>query len=242
MDGEAFFDNFSEFDRELDELKQSLMRGVKKEITDKIDRLEKELAELNEFRTQRDAIMKERNEESHRCAAIVEEANRNARRARLRELMADVQIEVWRVKGGDSVFVVPKCGKCDEKRNIHFVSPGGKEMTEACECRKIKTLYVPAKEVLVEFCIDRGYNKTDIYTWYRECSDDPDRMTNGIPAKGFWSTEQGFSQETNAWSLVFRTEEDCRAYCAFLNADIPADATPTSGAKQCSEEPTPCPF
>ena len=74
---EEYFDDYSEFEAKIEEFKDSLKNAVKQEYRDRIEYLEKELAELKDIKANWNAKLAELNEmkeelKLEKKAAIVE--------------------------------------------------------------------------------------------------------------------------------------------------------------------------
>src|SRR5690606_27395012 len=58
---------------------------------------------------------------------------------------------------------LPKCDKCNERRNIEFLSPSGKKMEEDCSCKIGNYKYHVIEKVAVEFTSRDG----KVSAWYK---------------------------------------------------------------------------
>ena len=199
----------SEFDEVMEEFKASIVDNVKQEIKDKIDRLEKENAELREIRDNWQQIKNEHDRMMRDLRLEKENAKKQAEKARLQTVFRELCVTGYRPRY--KLLQGPKCDKCDEKRKIHFVSPMGRQMTEDCICAASKPFYSPQEESLFSFYVgeklgSRYYTKTndsdaDRYdctaTVYQELPDDLESI--------------------NSYWTVFLNISDCQAYCDWIN-------------------------
>lgn len=161
---------------------------------------EKESKEIHEI----DTLQKEN--ESLR------ETLKNADERKLRDLLSQVMFTGYRV---DMKHIQrPKCDKCDEYRQIHFVSPTGRNMTEDCLCATAVVRHSPKEVSLVSFNVSdkvssfyaKVYNSKDsYYDKYNICTDLYDK-----------DKEQSF-ESLNKYKIVFLNKDDCQAYCDWLN-------------------------
>lgn len=221
-DYEDYWDEPSEFEKQVEEFKTSLRNAVKAEIKEKIDSLEKELEELKTFRDERDEFVKE-------CNAKIAEAKREAREAketeekwkeaRLHKILGDYLTFGWKVD--DAYEYGEKCEKCDDNRKIHFTSPQGKQYEEDCQCAKRHYRYFPKLVELLEFCVKKKnfYSSdadVDFRNRYYYAEDDRDyerfRSANDV----YTSSDIDF-EDVNPYCAVFLNEEDCQKYCDWKN-------------------------
>lgn len=224
-DYDDYFREPSEFEMQVEEFKDSLRNAVKDEIKEKIKSLEKELAELKEFRDERNKFIREyeskileMQREVSNTKRVAIESEKKWKTARLYQLLGDYLIVGWKV--GYQWEYGEKCDKCDDDRKIHFTSPQGKEYTEDCQCAKRYYRYFPEEATLAKIYVrkknfrwdDKG--ETDFYNRYytveRKKDDDYDRYetTNDVYA----SSDIDF-EKVNSWSAVFLNEEDCKKFC-----------------------------
>ena len=214
-DYEDYWDEPSEFEKQVEEFKTSLRNAVKAEIKEKIDSLEKELEELKTFRDERDEFVKE-------CNAKIADAKREAREAkeaRLHKILGDYLTFGWKV---DAAYEYgEKCEKCDDNRKIHFTSPQGKQYEEDCQCAKRHYRYFPKLVELLEFRVKKKnfYSSdadVDFRNRYYYAKDDRDyerfRSANDV----YTSSDIDF-EDVNSYCAVFLNEEDCQKYCDWKN-------------------------
>lgn len=112
----------------------------------------------------------------------------------------------------------PKCGKCDKFGKIEYITPLGRKASESCLCRESKVMYRPAEFVRYEFRLNR--DKNGMVVWYRQYSDDEDGLTwdNSIKLEDVYSPDTKFEDIKSYSSTFFKTEEECQAYCDYLNS------------------------
>lgn len=222
-DYEDYWAEPSEFEMQVEEFKDSLRKAVKDEIKDKIASLEKELAELQEFRDEKDKIVQEYEakirevkREADATMRAAKESEEKWKKARLYQLLGDYLTVGWKV--GCSWEYGEKCDKCDDNRKIHFTSPQGNKHTEDCKCAKRYYRYFPKEATLSKIYVkkkdfrydDKG--ETDFYNRYYTVKDDDDydryESTNTV----YPSSDIDY-EKVNAYSAVFLNEEDCKQFC-----------------------------
>lgn len=224
------YENFyepSEYDMMVENFKDTLRKSVAKEWVDRMNELEKENNELQEIKKNFEEIKKDYEHKKQQCdwekEKAIKDAEQNAKRMRLKELMQDVQKSYW--KPSLRYVYTKKCNKCNENREIVFKSPSGKEMSENCECLKSVRVYFPICEVIYEISLKDGYNKTAniFFTEQRKTNDDNYYVsTEYYESKTIIEDDVDFATlniDTNE-ILYFVSEEKCQEYCSWYNKEI----------------------
>lgn len=224
-DYDDYFGEPNEFEMQIEEFKDALRNAIKDEIKGRIANLERELAELKEFRDERfkfireyEAKIREAQKEASDAKRFAKESEEKWKKARLHQLLGDYLTIGWKVdykwEYGE------KCDKCDDDRKIHFTSPQGKEYTEDCQCAKRYYKYFPQEATLSRICVrkknfswdDKG--ETDFYNRYytveRKDGDEYDRYESA--ADVYISSDIDF-EKVNSYHAVFLNEDDCKKYC-----------------------------
>ena len=191
------------------DFKASIVDNVRKEIKDKIDRLEKENAELREVKDNWDQIKREHATAMCELSLAKEQAKRQAEKARLQTVFRDLCVIGYLVHC--EYMQGPKCDKCDEYRKIHFVSPMGRSMTENCQCAASKAFYSPKEVPLMSFWIGNGVQRR---YYERSDSDYSDQYTCCAEVYSELPEEL---ETINSYSAVFLNVADCQAYCDWHN-------------------------
>lgn len=217
---DEFWGDYNEFDSQIEEFKDALRNSVKNEIKEKIASLEKEVEELREFREQKDKIVKKYREAINSAKHDAIEAENKWKNARLHELLGDYLTVGWGVKRDN--IMGDKCDKCNESREVHYISPCGRQMVELCNCAKTHTVCRPQEKTLIYMNVKKknfyGRNGEDD-KWNRyyevENADDYDRMEliNEVYLKG---EDVDFEKVSN-YRAIFLNKEDCQKYCDWLN-------------------------
>lgn len=200
----------SEFDSRIEEFKKTLKENVKQEIMDKIASLEKENEELRIFRDRRDEIVAEYRKAIAQAKEEVRRAENKARHARLTELLGPYLTEAWKVDW--RLEQGPKCGKCDENRQIHFLSPLGREMKEECTCAKRTTVFFPRKISLYRLCEYRTGMIEKTYENASNCEDADIRAMKLVKDGADFA-------KINTYYDAFETLELCQKYCDWKNSE-----------------------
>lgn len=214
-DYEDYYREPSEFEQQIDELKDSLFNAVKKEHKDKMGKLEKENIELQEVKKNWNVLEKDYKDKLQDLQRKIETAERDAKRMRLKDFMSELKQQLW--QANSSGVYAPKCDKCDDKRQIYFNSPTNKRMSEDCECGKAFSKYKPVAYELYSF----QQNNNDIGKWYKKPYNDSDYYSEDSKHVDLLvKTEDDFkSIGDRLYSVFFVTEELCQKYCDIKNKE-----------------------
>ncbi|TCI26700.1 hypothetical protein EVJ32_04820 [Exiguobacterium sp. SH5S4] len=211
---EDYYDDYSEFDAQVNDLKESLKKAVKQEHVDEMNRIKKENEELQEVKKNFEAIKedyarKERELEYERKGLLAK-----VRQERLTELLKGSEVIMF--KAATTYVDAPKCDQCDDYRYIHFESPSGRKMTEKCSCKDSTKMYVAEKIVRTEFKADNHRS----VLWYKPYRDNgnvmvlDEQLSSDAYDKVF---KHGDSfAKLDRYRTIFNLEEDCLEYCKFL--------------------------
>ena len=174
-DYDDFYGEPSEFETQISEFKDSLKKSVSHEWIDKMNALEKENAELQEVKRNFEAIKSDYEKKKRECEwekeRVIKNAEYEARRTRLRDLMKDVQKIFWDVSY--TYKYGAKCDKCNDNRQISYKTPSGREAFEDCECAKRIQIVEPRMQMLYEIAL-RDRNNSTVQTWFQEHKGDND--------------------------------------------------------------------
>lgn len=215
----------SEFEQQVEEFKDALRNAVKEEIKEKMESLEKELAELKDFKNDKKKIVqeyenriKEIKRESDAQIRSAKESEEKWKKARLHQLLGDYLTIGW--KAGYTREYGEKCDKCDDDRKIHFSSPQGKKYTEDCQCARCYYKYFPQEATLSKIYVRKknfGYDdkgKADFYNRYYKVEDKDDCDLYETANEVYASSDFDY-EKVNPYRAVFLNEEDCAKYCAW---------------------------
>lgn len=198
----------SDLEIAMEDFKQSIIENVRQELKDKIARLEKENSELLEVKKNWASIQKEYKDSIHDLHVKMENAEREAKRLKAKEIINSISTTGYRVHY--EYVKPPKCDKCDENRYVHFISPLGREMKEPCKCSEGYKFFSPQEEKLICF-----YATETIRDKYYSCTDrDLER----------WELRSDVYEELpkdldsiNEYRAVFVNKQDCQTYCDWKN-------------------------
>ena len=203
----------SPYDEILQAMKAAVMKNIKREILDEMERLRKENEELSEFRDQRTIYQAELRKAKMEYERKAAQAVKEARQARLLELFGGTPESGWKVDYKREY--IEKCDKCDNERKLHFKAPSGKEMTEPCpHCAKFKYKHSPEEIPLVSFGLGyKNWRKGELIRYYQYTEEtDYDSGTSSNVYKSGTPFEK-----INKYGIVFTDKKTCEEYCAWLN-------------------------
>lgn len=214
-----FYDEPSEFEQQVDEFKNSLLKAVKQEYIEEMEKLKKENEELQEVKKNFEKIKSDYREKERELKLNESTIERRMRNARLSELMEDKKVIMYQANW--KYMRVPKCNKCDDYRKVHFKSPSGKDTSEECECAKRYASYRVDEYIAYEFKLN---NNKIMSVWYRlnGSSDDEYFSSDSKYADYIYNQDMEY-KDINAYRTFFKSKEDCQKYCDWLNRNNPLD-------------------
>jgi hypothetical protein len=111
---------------------------------------------------------------------------------------------------------LPKCDLCNEWRQIRFLSPLGKNMSERCNCDGDKSFYIPETYACFEFAIDTYTRK--LLMWYK-LIEKTDHFVYGDThlVKEPYNPSIKYEDIEEYYNMFFNSEEECQKYCDWLN-------------------------
>ena len=155
----------SEYQEQIDALKEAIKSSVKSEILEEMNRLRAENEKLQGIKEHFEEVKSDYEKKKDECDRIIRNAEYNAKKMRLSELMKDHKVVKWKV--GRELVYGPKCCKCNSDRSIEVRLPSGRIAEDECECKtKSKYYYYPKMYVLSEFT-DR-YRCGEVIAHYTE--------------------------------------------------------------------------
>lgn len=209
-----FYQEPSEFEIKMDEFKESLLNSVKEEFQTEMERLRKENNELQSVKKNLEGIKRDYENKKRELDIERSDLHYKVRKERLVDLLKDHKTILY--KASANKVMPPKCDKCNSNRRIEYITPLGRTAKEDCLCSEGKYVYSPVEYVRYEFRLNRDNNGTT--AWYRQYSNGEDGLTydSSIHAESIYSPEMKF-EELKKYSTFFRTIEECKMYCDYLN-------------------------
>lgn len=206
---EDFYCEQGEFDEHIENLKTALKSPIQKEFLDEMEKLRKENGELREFRNLKEKYERELKEKKREYDIKIRNAEIEADRKKLKDLLSLVSAIGYRVK--IDYIKDPKCNKCDNNRYISFISPLGREMKEPCLCDTAKKIYNCTEVELISFRV--AEKLSDVYYELAEKNRESNRYE--MIAELYDENKHSFD-ELNLYRCVFLRKEDCEQYCNWL--------------------------
>lgn len=223
---ENFYQEPSEFEMMVNELRATLLKSVKEEYINEMDRLREENKELQEIKKNFEQIKRDYEKKKREVATEYEVKKSQVRRERLSELMQDCEVELYTV--GSASKYKPKCDKCDKDRKIHFKTPSGKDTFEMCECSSRIHIYEPIPTLISSFSIRNGKG----YAWYKvqDRGRHDEYLTyyeDSISGSELITSEEQFDDKVYSYKTLFQTEELAQKYCDWKNENDKETSTRT---------------
>lgn len=222
-DWDDIYEEPNAFEMAWEGLKQNLMNEVKEDLKKEVESLRKENAELQEFKQEKAKMLKEHQRAISDLVKAKELAVIEARQTRIDELLEPFSVPVYRAVS-ETVYQ-EKCDKCDDKRYIHFFSPGGVELTERCsQCGKPTLVYSAKKYENNNLVIMKRNNKIQVYfindkDEYYEIYD-VDKMDNSYMGRYEGEPYPEIRERRGLYSTWFEDKAQCEDYCNWLNERI----------------------
>ena len=215
----------SEYQEQVDALKDAIRDSVKSEILEEMNRLRAENEKLQGIKEHFEEVKKDYEKKKDECDRIARNAEYNAKKMRLTDLMKDHKVIKWKITW--EYVYGPKCDKCDSDREVEVKLPSGRIVKDSCGCKTDrKRYYYPKRYILSEFT-DRhrdgritahyseknSYNEKDTYYELYTCTV-CDKFTDDKKKKAI----ENLSDEVK--SILFNEEEECQEVCDRLNKDL----------------------
>jgi uncharacterized protein YhaN len=211
-----FYENYNEFDAQIEEFKQGLIKGVKQSFLDKLNELTEENSKLQKVQDRMDEIEKEHQAKLRELDREKQSLVSKVRQERISQLFADQKVTMYQINY--KYVDKPKCNECDEKRKIHFTSPQGKSVAEPCRCAEPDRIYIPELNEAYEININNlSNNRARVWYRARETSKSDEYFSSDMST--FCETTytgQEFST-LDKWKTFFAEQKDCQKYCDYLN-------------------------
>lgn len=209
-----FWDDTPEFDEQIEEFKTALRADVKRETKALIEKLQKELDELKDYKACKNEIEAGYRNVVAKLKKAELELEDKYRNKKAQEILAECCTVGWRAAWR---YDKPKekCDKCDEDGYITFYSPQGTKYREQCKCRHKNVIYYPAETRLARIFASKSPDTVQFY--YDKVRGDGESCSEYVRCYVVRSSD--FKPEIIGYSYdkVFESKEDCEKYCEWLN-------------------------
>ena len=227
--------NYSEFDQQIEEFKNSLRDSVKQEVQDRIKNLEDELAKYADIKANYEAKMSEMNntiaEYNRMKDELQKDQEEKLRKLAYTDIFKGDSIDAWGICYSWD-YITPKCDKCDDDRRIHFKSPSGVDYHEYCSCSKKRATYdiIPAEVSQISSRLYRSKKKSNDILYFEYdvkkgyCTDEEEHILSRVIAKDIndfdltdSSKYHDYNWQATQHGVVFLNKEDAQTLCDWLN-------------------------
>lgn len=204
---------YNPLDEILEQTTSALLKVAKNNVAATMAALKRENAALKKENTR---LMNEW------AQAFARERELEIKEAELNRIAAQMPIEkffgqravIMYKPSHERLAQAEKCDKCDENRNIRYLTPLGKTAYETCDCNKYNYGWMPEERVLTEL---RKDNRR-LLMWFKRY----EREEDGYTRNDFVEDEDvytgGAFDGLNKYKAYFRDIEDCQRYCDWLNS------------------------
>lgn len=218
---DEYFEEPGAFDQEVEGFKQSLRDSVKQEITETIEKLKATVTEqdgkLANLTALELAAEQKRIEYERKLSSAERDALAKVQKDGIRKLLEVLAQPRYRI--GHTWQSGPKCGSCNEQRQLEYTTPRGKPATEQCECAST-TLFYEVQEQLVHEISKRN---RELVVWYTDTkrffTSSDDTIGSGTVLK----SPAGVSDKElmdSPREYGFTSKEDAQRIADALNAEI----------------------
>ena len=217
-DEDDFWSETPEFDEKVEEFKEALRADIKRETQELIEKLQKELDELKDYKAHKSEIERKYHDEIAKMAKAEADIERKYRNKKAQEILAECCAVGWRAAWR---YDEPKekCDKCDEGGYITFYSPQGTKYREQCKCRHKDVIYYPAETRLARIYASKSPETVQFY--YDKVWGDGESYSKYVDSKYvrcYVVRSSDFKPEIiDNYDTVFESKEDCEKYCEWLN-------------------------
>lgn len=208
---DEYWNEYNEFDEEVENLKASLKLSVKDEVKKELEQLRKENVDLREVKKNLDTLTREAEQNALAAKNRYERAEREAYQIRYSELIKMLEKPAYKVSRTNEL--VDKCDSCNPDRYRSYVTPLGRELREECTCKIYRNEY-KLSEVWVTTVAKSSRNATEEICWFDVSGDDEYRRSSNK----IWKDEP--YDEISSYYWIFRTEEDANKYIDYLKLKV----------------------
>lgn len=220
----------SEYDEAVEGFKELLRKEVSEETQNRLKHLEKSNKDLREKVANLSKLEREAESRIREAMYAKGQAERTAKmeanRLRACELLDLIATPKYTVKA--TSVMIPKCDKCNEKRQLVYTTPRGNEAFEYCECNKSTRKYVTEMQRVAT----GGRHRNDkLQVWYQaDASFNKEKEEHDYFRSEVLRTPAGIEEmiKHGYSSFGFDTEEEAQKLADALN-ELEKDKEPSNG-------------
>lgn len=214
LEEDDFWDDTPEFDKQIEKFKTALRADVKRETKELIERSQKELDELKDYKALKNKIERKYHDEIAKMAKAEADIERKYRNKKAQEILAECCTVGWRAAWR---YDEPKekCDKCDEDGYITFYSPQGTKYREQCKCRHKNVIYYPAETRLARIYANKSPEIVQFYYDKLRVDGQSDYVRCYVVHSSDFKPENIDSYDYCV--TIFESKEDCEKCCEWLN-------------------------
>lgn len=204
----------SEADKIMEEAKKRLYETIKTQQSEHFAGIAKRCERLEEENFNLRAVINGVEERERRVLNAETELKKKAAKMPVKDFFGQHAAIMW--KAGYRYDNGEKCDKCDDRRFIQYKTPLGHEKEERCDCYKSEKVYEPEEYALTE--LRRNGRDGALLFWFKPYNEsDGDGFSSGVLVKSVFSGQP--FEELEKYNTYFNNEDDCQAYCDWLNND-----------------------
>lgn len=223
-DEEEFYSD-SKYQEQVENLEEAIKASVKSEIIDEMNRLRTENEKLQGIKDHFEEVKRDYEKKKAECERVVRNAEQNAKRMRIAELMKGHKVVKWKITL--TLVYGQKCDKCDSSRNVEIKLPSGRVVNDSCECKTdSKRYYYPKRYILSEFNDRYGDGRITAHYSEEKIHNEKDtyyELYDYTVCDKFTDAEKKEAIETlsdRVLGMLFDEQEECQEVCDRLNANL----------------------
>lgn len=221
-----YFEEYSEFDAQIEEFKESLRNQVKEEIKSKIDRLEKRNKELEEKQKNLATLEKEYKDKIRKLERDKEQVLYEAKKEYFTSTLQELTNKMFECQDLYEISYKteqqPKCNYCDENRYLITKDIFGREHKVGCKCSKyIKKYYV--QKANVKICWFKRDDREKLCFRVKSIKDScwentTFEYTNGkVEQNNIFKKFDENNLPNGYYGVCFTSKEEAQKYADYLN-------------------------
>lgn len=203
---EDLWEQYGEFNDQIDGLRESLKSSIKTEIKSELERLRLENKELRDKQRNLSELEAAADRAKRDAEYMAGQAKAEAIKMRFEEILKSLATPMYYALV--SYKKRPKCNNCNEDRRLTFTSPDGQETVGYCQCNSSYATW-SVRETWA-FAVYQNRDGKGHHAIYDVSGDNEIRDTSAAIYDG-----QDFSDIKNYPTVVFRSEEKCAEYVEY---------------------------